>query len=46
LDEIEDFFRSLNEKNEKKFEEIYGKGKNSDESLPEFIFHKITLLLK
>lgn len=46
LDEIEDFFLSLNEKNERKFLEIYGNGKKSDESLPEFIFHKITLLLK
>lgn len=46
LDEIEDFFLSLNEKNERKFQEIYGNGKKSDESLPEFILHKITLLLK
>jgi len=46
LDEIEDFFLNLSEKNEKKFQEIFGNGKNSEESLPEFIFHKIALLLK
>jgi len=46
LEQIEDFFDSLNEKNKKKFENLYAKGKKSDESLAEFILHKILYLLK
>ena len=46
LEQIEYFFENLNEKNLKKFESLYGKGKKSEESLSEFIHNKIIHLLK
>jgi hypothetical protein len=45
-DEIELFFENLNQKNLKKFENLYGKGKKNDENLSDFIYHKIIYLLK
>lgn len=46
LEQIEDFFESLNEKSRKKFEDLYTSGKENGESSAEYIFHKIKALLK
>lgn len=46
LEQIQDFLDSLNEKNYKKFEDLYASGKEKDESLAEYILHKIIDILK
>lgn len=46
LEQIEEFFECLNEKNLKKFESLYAKGMKSNENLSEYIYHKIIYLLK
>ena len=46
LEQIEDFFESLNEKSRRKFEDLYTSGKENGESSAEYIFHKIISLLK
>ena len=46
LEQIQDFLDSLNEKNYKKFEDLYASGKEEGESLAEYILHKIIDLLK
>ena len=46
LEQIEDFFDSLNEKSSKKFEALFTNGKKNGESSAEYILHKIIVLLK